>query len=528
MENSVLAYRKCSQKICFWIFLVVFCSYHTFAFSAQYMAVQWSGEACLDTAMHHDINAIQLSDSLDGSRFVMDAPWYNKRKPWRAAAEVVGINASFLAFDYFVLKADFAKVTAKTLSRNIRLQQWFWDSDRFYTNLLYHPYHGNLFFNAARSNGMNFWESIGYTAAGDMLWEIAGESELPSINDAISTAMGGVAIGETTYRVSSMVYDDSKQGFPRFARELLGAAINPIRGLNRVLTGEAWKVRRHHHLYHDFRRFPVRMSVVIGNRYVVSNNPQVRHFHTPYLDFSMAYGDAFSDERRPYDYFTAEAGIVAGNHQKLFNNIHITGQLYATQVNDSNRVKLRFGVYQHFNYDYATALDETKSPYQLSEAASIGIGMMCRVPDVFRRLTVRQDFFVNAMFLGGVWSDYSENIFSRTYNMGSGFTAKTHTVVSIPRCVSLSFDTRLFRMFSWHGYEDEEPIVAGQIVSAQGERNNTTVWVLRPQLGVRLWKGWGLNLSAAYYYRHSHYKYKEDARARTYEWRLGVMYNVEL
>lgn len=124
----------------------------------------------LASAKSIDTLQIALPDSLNGCRWVENAPWNKAKHPWRAAAQVVGINASLLAFDYYVLHANFAKVTSRTLKRNLQLNQWFWDADVFHTNMFFHPYHGSLFFNAARSNGMNFWQSIPYTFAGDLLW----------------------------------------------------------------------------------------------------------------------------------------------------------------------------------------------------------------------------------------------------------------------------------------------------------------------------------------------------------------------
>ena len=67
-------------------------------------------------------------------------------------------------------------------------QAWFcMDNDQFSTNLFAHPYHGNLYFNAARSNGLTFWESAPYAFAGSLMWEIAAEVEPPAINDLMAT-----------------------------------------------------------------------------------------------------------------------------------------------------------------------------------------------------------------------------------------------------------------------------------------------------------------------------------------------------
>ena len=128
-----------------------------------------------------------------------------------------------------------------------------WDNDQFSTNLFAHPYHGGLYFNSARSNGMSFWESIPYALCGSLMWEFCGETEPPAINDVMATTLGGVAIGEITNRVSALVLDDRAHGFSRFLRELAGTLINPIQGFNRIVSGKAWKVRRDYYKYHDYQ-----------------------------------------------------------------------------------------------------------------------------------------------------------------------------------------------------------------------------------------------------------------------------------
>ena len=65
-----------------------------------------------------------------------------KARPWLALAEAEGINLGLLAFDHYVLDATYAQVTMNTVSRNVKLGEWFWDSDLAYTNLFEHPYHG--------------------------------------------------------------------------------------------------------------------------------------------------------------------------------------------------------------------------------------------------------------------------------------------------------------------------------------------------------------------------------------------------
>ena len=61
-----------------------------------------------------------------------------------------------------------------------------WDDDNWAMNQWGHPLHGGQFFNAARTNGYDFWGSIPFTVTGSMIWELFMEAEPPSINDLIS------------------------------------------------------------------------------------------------------------------------------------------------------------------------------------------------------------------------------------------------------------------------------------------------------------------------------------------------------
>ena len=69
------------------------------------------------------------------------------------------MNMAVWTFDRFLMNEDFAKINGHTIKQNFKTGP-VWDTDKFSTNLVAHPYHGSLYFNAARSNGLNFWQSI--------------------------------------------------------------------------------------------------------------------------------------------------------------------------------------------------------------------------------------------------------------------------------------------------------------------------------------------------------------------------------
>ena len=122
-----------------------------------------SGQAMLEPRLQTSNGAdttgvLQPSLTQQQSPLTPQPARYPKPHPWRAAAEVAGINVIVHCFDRFVLREDFAKTTLNSIRDNFQ-RGFVWDNDNFNTNLFAHPYHGNLYFNAARTNGMNFWQS---------------------------------------------------------------------------------------------------------------------------------------------------------------------------------------------------------------------------------------------------------------------------------------------------------------------------------------------------------------------------------
>ena len=92
----------------------------------------------------------------------------------------------------------------ESIWKNLRTVPVF-DKDPFNVNQIGHPYQGSMYYGFARSAGLNFWESAGYTLLGSFLWEIAGETTPPSINDYVTTTIGGSFVGESLFRMASLL-----------------------------------------------------------------------------------------------------------------------------------------------------------------------------------------------------------------------------------------------------------------------------------------------------------------------------------
>ena len=115
-----------------------------------------------------------------------------KPRPLLAVGEALAINLFVNRVDAWVFKDDWAQTGPKYWSRNLRLG-WEWDEDAFPTNMFAHPYHGGLYFNAGRSNGLGYFESVPIAFMGSWTWEYLGETYRPSLNDWFMTSFGGIS-----------------------------------------------------------------------------------------------------------------------------------------------------------------------------------------------------------------------------------------------------------------------------------------------------------------------------------------------
>ena len=94
-----------------------------------------------------------------------DNPEYNQRSPWWVCAiRVTANNVVTWMFDRYIFNADFARIGINSWTHNLK-SGFEWDTDRFGMNYFFHPYSGAGYFNASRSNGYDFFESVPFAFA---------------------------------------------------------------------------------------------------------------------------------------------------------------------------------------------------------------------------------------------------------------------------------------------------------------------------------------------------------------------------
>lgn len=426
---------------------------------------------------------------------------------WRAASTVVGSNLSLWAFDRYVQHGDWSYISLHTIKENFR-HGFIWDNDKLGTNMFLHPYNGSLYYNAARANGYSYWGSGLFALGGSAMWELLMECEYPSTNDVIATPIGGMAIGEVCYRISDVMIDDRATGWDRFGHEALVCLISPMRGLTRILTGDAWRRR-----VTRGRRFGVPdigIEFSGGARILTFDNQGIYDTRPGgAIEFSLEYGDRFSVRHaKPYDYFTFQAGLNLINRQPFLSRLNIKGRLMATELRDTKQTHLSLGMYQHFDFYDSDTINSlvAKCPYKLGVPASIGAGLLYRhVINSF--CTIDGFAHSNAIILGSILSDHYM-LDDRNYNLASGFSFKSglHFVFGRDR-LSVSLSNEFYRLFTWKGYAPDINMrtINFRTLNVQGDRSNALFTVSELLINVQIWRKLYFSIGLNHYYRKTAY-----------------------
>lgn len=321
-----------------------------------------------------------------------------------STVELLGLQVVPWYFNRHISDDSTAILSFRGWRRNIE-QGFEWDPNSFATNLFMHPFHGAVFYNAARSNGYQYWQSTAFAWSGSFLWEFFGEDNRPAINDWVNTSMGGIVIGEAFTRTARMIRKNDATGAERAFRELGALIIDPVGGLNRLFRGEASRVGRD-----PDDRFPSRMSGVgaVGIRKVGRGNLN-NGGTNGYLDLEMRYGNPFVDQDRPFDSFIMSVQLNTANESAL-GRLQIEGMLFVQDIAQSARARHAFGIAQHYDY----IQNETYEMGGQSLSATL-LSSVALSPE----WTFGSRLQVSALVISGINSEFASAT-GRDYDFGSG------------------------------------------------------------------------------------------------------------
>jgi hypothetical protein len=220
--------------------------------------------------------------------------------------------------DRYIAQEAWAQTSPASIWENLT-GPWEWDRDEYFTNHFGHPYQGSIYHAAARSNGFGFYEAILFDVFGSVSWELFFETNAPSINDLISTTLGGAALGEMFHRL----YLEMSNPF--------ALVISPIDALNNLVT-------RNHPARYAHNIYSLKLASGIGYTYAEQTieqerdgeliNLNKRHMGSLDIAYTVIYGNPFEQRSVvPYEHFEldiyANFGIPFWYNLKLLSDAYI-------------------------------------------------------------------------------------------------------------------------------------------------------------------------------------------------------------
>ena len=378
---------------------------------------------------------------------------------------------------------------------------WVWDLDDFTVNQIGHPYQGNNYYNAARSNGLSFYESAAVTAFGSATWEYFGETNKPSLNDFINTTLGGIALGEMFHRAAWLVRDPHKTGKGRLWNEIGAMALDPVTGYNRFVTGDASRVGEK-----PEDMVPSSLGTVMSAG-VLWRGSQTRVIDAAgqaFLETDLLYGNVEGgSSKTPYDAFSVRFRFGGGS---AFSEARVRGRLLGHPLKDG---KLQFNVLQTYDYQsndaYATGSQSFETSLgttmEVSDRTKLllmgwgGLTVLGAIDSLPLGLTEKPDEEDGHSDAG---QGVSEGPRFYDYGPGSNFGG-------------IAYLTRNRRTLGTMMYEGR------QLYSLDGVRANHFLQRLRLDVLVPVRGRFGVGTSVEYFFRKSYYQDPEHTR-QTYKY----------
>lgn len=362
-----------------------------------------------------------------------------------------------------------------------------WDDNDFDVNYHRHPYHGYVYFGAARANGYGFGRSLVHAVVGSYLWECCTETHIASIPDMVTTVVGGAAYGESIHRMSSRILDDSATGVDRVLRETAAAVVDPARGVTRLASGRSWRAGSGRGSG-EHGAFAARLQA--GARSTIGESGARRWL--PYLAATWTEGDPLGPGQGPFSFHRVRVGLHPGDRFTI-GQVAVRGALWRGDVRGGEGMRSRFSA--SLDIDYV-------STWAYRFAAQGLVGGWSMASPLGERTRVELDAEVSLVLMGSVDSEYArlaeirgvrERL--RGYDFGVGPGARL--AVGLKRR-----GEDLIR--SYYRVIDLETL-NGSNVDGNGSRHVVHLW--RTSLGHRVAGGFGLGAELDVFVRDSRYEH---------------------
>lgn len=359
---------------------------------------------------------------------------------WFPAVEIVGLNFGIWAYSRYLTSEGWSAISWESIKNNFR-NGFEWDLDGYLMNQFMHPYHGSNYFNLARSNGLEFWESAPYAVGGSLMWEYFMENEPPSYNDIVNTPITGIILGEISFRVSNLIIDESTFGFERFLREFTSTLIDPMQGFNRLIRGDMWKSGN----ARESSDFNLTVSSGVHNVFFSGKINNSKSYATIRADLN--YGNQFDilNHKKPFDYFAlhTEVNIAPGDN---IVGIFASGVIWDANLKLFSKSKNIIGVYKEVDIHINTI-------YKLS-ATSV-TGQIVNTIPLSSSASLQNYLGLSAILMGGTNSHYASE-YGKDYNIGPGASAKIGAKIALDNFGELYTNYKRYWIHTLSGAESEE------------------------------------------------------------------------
>lgn len=412
---------------------------------------------------------------------------------WLPAVEIIGLNFGVWGYHRYLSGENWSNINWETIKYNLKYG-FVWDDDGYLTNQFWHPFHGANYYNAARSNGLGFWESAPYAFFGSLMWEYLMENQQPSYNDIVNTPVTGITLGEISFRVSNLIIDESTIGFERFLREFSSTLVDPMQGLNRMIRGDMWRAGASP----EQQDFGILIS--LGAHNVFFDNTFNKSKSYVHLGVDLNYGKQFaiSTHKKPFDYFTVHTDVNVGPGDNIVG-VFASGVLWDNRIQLFDNSKNILGIYKEIDILINTI-------YKLS-ATSV-TGQMINTIPLSSKLSMINHIGVSAILMGATNSQYASE-FGKDYNIGPGASAKIGIKFSLKDYGNIYANFKRYWIHTLSGAESEE-----------------FVGLLNTGISLDIYNNTELGLNFLLYERYGHYKNFPDSHNSNAAIRLFISQNI--
>jgi hypothetical protein len=207
-----------------------------------------------------------------------------------------------------------------------------------------------------------------------------------------------------------MVTDNKASGFERIWREAVGGLINPVRGINRLISGETFRKFDNPDYYkpHNFL-----MKFTAGIRRLDNSQDESGDIFSKgkeqgIYSMDVVYGDPF-DTPIPFSYLNFGIELTTGAPQLA--NMYSNGNLFGITLMERKGAKHKINFLLDYSY--------TNNPGFQYGQTSIVPSLMS-IYDFFGSTKLITNVGINGVLMGGTNTDYFIGEDGRDYDLGPG------------------------------------------------------------------------------------------------------------